>query len=126
MSGEQPLEDSLHFPAQQAPETPEEARLKSLSDTVMQLQHELRSARGEIDTLNGRLAEAAAAPRRGGVLGWLAAAVIAVLGIGGIALVGFGAGERPPAPPAPPAEKPAAAVSVPSPAPAAAPAATAA
>ncbi|OWJ66306.1 hypothetical protein, partial [Inquilinus limosus] len=108
MSGEQPPEDTLHFPAQNAPETQEEARLKSLNDSVLQLQQELRNARGEIDTLNDRLVEAAAQPaRRGGLLGWVAAAVIAVLGIGGIALVGFGSRDRTaPAPAAPPAEKP--------------------
>ncbi len=38
-----------------------------------------------------------AQPRRGGQLGWIAAAVIAVLGIGGLALAGFGS--REPAPP---------------------------
>ncbi|MGO4128389.1 hypothetical protein AB4Z01_28610, partial [Inquilinus sp. YAF38] len=94
MSGERPQDDSLHFPAQTAPEPQEEARLNALNDSVMQLQQELRSARGEIDTLNERLAEAATAPpRRGGLLGWIAAAVIAVLGIGGLALVNFGSRE---------------------------------
>jgi hypothetical protein len=116
MSGERPPEDSLHFPAPSAPETQEEARLQSLNDSVLQLQQELRSARGEIDELNDRLAVAAPPARRGGLLGWIAAAVIAVLGIGGIALVGFGSRDRTAEPAATPARTSAATASAPSPA----------
>ncbi|WP_342236166.1 hypothetical protein, partial [Inquilinus sp. OTU3971] len=118
----------MQFPARTAPETQDEARLNALNDSVMQLQQELRSARGEIDTLNERLAEAAVAqPRRGGVLGWAAAAVIAMLGIGGIALMGFGS--REPAAPGPSptwAGTPATAAAAQPPAPPAAPARAAA
>lgn len=85
MSGEQPNDDSMRFPAPDGPETPEEARVKALADSVMRLEGELRTARGEISALTTRLADTPAR-RRGGVAGWFVAGLLVAGGGGWLAV----------------------------------------